>query len=995
MSLPKLPSPPRDPRNLSSKERSRDTDCSNENSRSSLHVDNQRLSGYKDSPSPRRPSFALKARKSFSALRSISGGKAQTASEASTSPAQADVEQSSPPVFNPDPFGATCLGGRQSNVRPTADAAYRSLGASAPDVSADQSNRVSSYNPPFDDSLDADETQQELASLGDRLEAVFDMHASRRMKPSKKRRDDLRPGLQNSGLMMDSLPGGRPLDSCFTASTPHLPQRRLSSVDQSQSRVVSPTHSVRTPRSFGPQAAERLSQSMISLDPGPRSGLASPASVSPARAPLLSFALASPPEDANAYSSRDSIDPTQRRPAARSRASSYRNSAASRSAAHLGLTPMGKSVENLGDMPRGSRNRLPSNPDISVSSPPRSPRSVDAQLGDAGVPSARASTLPSRRPHLTSRRSSQRIASFFRSSIATSELNLGQNVSSDDLRFSQDNSSSSSPRKVLSTKSRPKRLGVSIPSQRRWVGYWARMLAKADARATLDYMTPSKPQRLIRIVRVSVLQSSNAQTQAKDSKLSTAKKSAKALAKMDSFSVSVGRYDDGLVDQLEGWERGARRRARAYGVCNPSARAPVLTFSKSPENLHQAPSCVPGEEAWKTRSRRPSSRDWKQCADYNTAEAARKRLAQHDNDEGVGEWGVDVAAEAERVRYFNWPDGHVYDEEPTSKDFKFLNWFTKLEEQQKAFMDADEYGEHGGEELQRSNKCGVWHHFGTRSEAAVTRQPATKEGSKNSLRGGQAQNTLPRNSGDTSTRGQAEANGYTLPDSGGLLISPDREVCIRIHMANKAFKILPDIAGAAGWAWFIPAFEDPLQAQSSGHKTQRPQPGVRTVVRFERDEIDFAKKVTGLEVLEVEWEWVDTGYEYDSETDADAEEETESVSEGDDELVRQARVGHYPYHDAGLRSRTAGSREDSDGPTPSEASLRTVSSRNTHMGETASFTTVPALSTPVLESMMPPTFKSFPQEAPQISIGDGSSASCSAREYINEVKGDAVSRRVS
>lgn len=554
-----------------------------------------------------------------------------------------------------------------------------------------------------------------------------------------------------------------------------------------------------------------------------------------------------------------------------------------------------------------------------------------------------------------------------------SALDVGDGIDdgteADDFSFSQDDLGLVST--IARKPSKPKQLGVSIPSQRRWVGYWARMLAKTDARATLDYTTPSKPARMIRIVRVSVLQETKTPAQIKDSKMSMAKKNAKTLAKMDSFAVSVGKYDDGFVERLEGWERGARRRARAYGVCNPSARAPVLTFSKRPENLHQAPSCVPGEDAWKARSRRPSSADWQKCADYNTAEAARKRLAQHDNEEGVGEWGVDVTSEAERTRHFNWPDGHVLDEDPKSKDFRFINWFTKLRERGRECLEPQELreavGEVGGGGGEQQEKLGIWHHFegghGDKGKAVV----ATTANNV-LLRGTSPPTPPPRKSfSDTLRRGFSRGNGGAnvddaagedVTEGGGILVSPDRELCIRVHLANKAFSILPDIAGAAGWAWFIPAFEDPLEKQNAG---RGPRVGQRTVARFERDEIDFAKRITGLAALEVEWEWVDTGRDDGDDSDEEEEsggsssrsrsyddgmqaEEVESVSDddgGDDDAnratsrgARQFRQAQKPFSGGGVVGSAYAStpREDSDGLTPSEPSLRTVSSRDAPTG---------------------------------------------------------------
>ena len=102
----------------------------------------------------------------------------------------------------------------------------------------------------------------------------------------------------------------------------------------------------------------------------------------------------------------------------------------------------------------------------------------------------------------------------------------------------------------------------------------------------------------------------------------------------------------------------------------------------------------------------------------------------------------------------------------------------------------------------------------------------------------------------------------------GIIVDADRELAIKVLLGRTGamHAKLPDIA-SAGWAWFIPAFEEPHA---------KPRPGQRTRVRMGPNEIDFRKSgalAVGGEVraIGVEFEWVTTG-------DDEEEEEEEEIA---------------------------------------------------------------------------------------------------------------------
>ncbi|EPQ30962.1 uncharacterized protein PFL1_01151 [Pseudozyma flocculosa PF-1] len=184
---------------------------------------------------------------------------------------------------------------------------------------------------------------------------------------------------------------------------------------------------------------------------------------------------------------------------------------------------------------------------------------------------------------------------------------------------------------------RQPKMGVSIPSQRRWVGYWARMLAGLDARISIAHPYSTPPRRKVRITRISI-----------DRGLGSDVKTAAGLVNRvvphsDSLSIQLGRYPDAMVDRLERWERGARRRYRAFGPHDPSLHACDL----DPEMQQQK------EYLKSLRSNSQNLRCW------NGGRYQRPK----DGSEAIGQWGVNVHAEADTARNFEWNDASGESEE--------------------------------------------------------------------------------------------------------------------------------------------------------------------------------------------------------------------------------------------------------------------------------------------------------------------------------------------
>ncbi|PWN23520.1 hypothetical protein BCV69DRAFT_309414 [Microstroma glucosiphilum] len=360
------------------------------------------------------------------------------------------------------------------------------------------------------------------------------------------------------------------------------------------------------------------------------------------------------------------------------------------------------------------------------------------------------------------------------------------------------------------------RVGVSIASQRRWMGYWARLLAQQDARASLTHLAPAQSSRVIRILRISILQDlkTSADTSSVDSTNGashatpggghrSAISAARHFGKLDSFKLFVGQYDTALVTQLEDFERDARRRQSVKNSGSSDSR---------------------------DATGGPAIGDSNDVGKGSAAQSSSKRLAQHGNEEGVGQWGFDVVTEAEKARRFHWPD--TPSSGGSGRKFDFFDWFAKLKESERVVGGGEEAGEEG------HSTDTVWHHF----DLDPTSSNASSKANLASLSKAPSAASPPSPSHSPSSSA-----------SQGLLVSPDRELCLRVQSRNKVLNaLLPDIASSAGWVWLIPAFEEP---RSAGEIRR----GDRTTVRFAREEVDFAKKITGLRGVQVEWEWVSTG----------------------------------------------------------------------------------------------------------------------------------------
>lgn len=887
ISLPKLPPPPQDPRNLSETQRaakskrnaesSEVADGSGEDDSTASaaerqgQVDNQASSSVSRPTSPRRPfTLVLKARRSLSALRSRN---------VSSTPEAPSIPQ------QPSLSHLRCSSANKTDQR------INDSPAPSPSKRAQ-----------IKESLLPSTTGQEMMALEDKLEAVFELHTARRLKPEK----------TSKGVAKTSSRGSLTSNRRSRGSTETERPNRGQSDSQSRQAAAS------TPCLLLPASEQNGQTSIRSSEGVEADGVWSEFE----RQPRLSFAIP-PSPSLRSRANSTALQPTEKPSVTSHRTSPYLSpprdprpsslhSSSSRNAsrAALGINPMGKSSEYLNSRTMHSPSAAPSvtiSPSESmgrVSKSSNSSRRPSTDLAGWGRKSIDRLMTPLASSDLVRHRSSS--AATSRSQLeyndADADAQTAYDRSRDDLRGRGDDNASVTK---ASSDAKRKRLGVSIASQRRWVGYWARVLRAEDPRSTLDYITPSKPTRLIKVTRISLLQNGHFAASNPE------KRSLKSVTKVNTYHLTIGKYQDALVEKIEGWERGARRRARAFGMIDPGARAPELICSPTAvEDAHRKqegyltdlcspPSCVPGEDRWedkygsrdgqesserqdldvkvKSRSRRPSSADWRQCASFNSADSAKRRLAQNGNDTGVGEWGVNVVSEAERCRHFNWPDGRNKDDDDShrSKDHKpyhFIRWGPKFKDSTTEQDSPTEDGE------------GIWHHFdlsGTISAVAHARRGAEPNAvmHDNKLRA-TASPPTPRRSSDGEHIGVA---------GGGLLLSPDREVCVKVHLANKAFSLLPDIAGSAGWVWFIPAFEEPCVAVSPNRTGRRgndvqtkpkPKKGFRTVVEFNRDEIDFVKRIAGVQAIQVEWEWVEVGDEIDEgNEDEDEDEERESLGD--------------------------------------------------------------------------------------------------------------------
>ncbi|GAC74199.1 clathrin coat dissociation kinase GAK/PTEN/Auxilin [Moesziomyces antarcticus T-34] len=402
------------------------------------------------------------------------------------------------------------------------------------------------------------------------------------------------------------------------------------------------------------------------------------------------------------------------------------------------------------------------------------------------------------------------------------------------------------------------RMGVSIPSQRRWVGYWTRILSGRDARLSMTSVV-RQPRRQIRITRISVERTASPHAKSAQSWIE------RLVPHSDALSVQLARYDDSLVDRLESWERHARRRAKAFGQNDPSGLAGDLDA----EEQHQ-------KQYLKTLRRKASQL---QCWDGNKFDDGHETK--------IGNWGVHVQAEAERARAFDWRD-----------DQPQLNYFALFAESQprQAVQGASQKVcrytfEPQQQAAQARHSSTSSADSGYYSSNAASPDEAADHNTRSQADPAHAQHLKPeaanppllrrmtrkasgmlRTSSHDASRGQdvtpPSSTSY-LPSTAqptaagtdgeelvvGQVLDADREVCVKVLVGRTGTKHakLPDVA-SAGWCWFIPSFEDP-DAGAAGMASV----GARTVIRFDKDEIDFRKQPLGLVAIEVEWEWLSVG----------------------------------------------------------------------------------------------------------------------------------------
>ncbi|PWN48289.1 hypothetical protein IE53DRAFT_319705 [Violaceomyces palustris] len=406
-----------------------------------------------------------------------------------------------------------------------------------------------------------------------------------------------------------------------------------------------------------------------------------------------------------------------------------------------------------------------------------------------------------------------------------------------------------------------RRVGVSIPSQRRFVGYWARILARKDPRFPITSVTPITSRRKVRITRITVerVHSNNSS--------SPSGIADKVIPHSDALSVQLARYDDSLVDRLESWERGARRRAKAFGANDPGAEALDEKEEEQKRVLKRL------------RMQQRSFSSWTGAKlDVNSREGS-KELTK------VGQWGVNVHAEAHRARAFDWRD-----EEPQ------IDYFSRIPESGRVMIDES------GNERKGGGQAELWRYiFEPRSEKGNGKSTIEAYASATLMGADGGIHIPPRRYGSSrphledmtnaeeaveeggekmSSKASWNRSPRTPPSSNfrvsphhhhedepavGQLVDADREIMIKVlvgRTGNKHSK-LPDIT-SAGWCWIVPSFEDP--------EGMRPKLGSKTVVRLESDEIDFRKPVVGLRAIEIEWEWVDVAGQ-EQEADEDHEEQ--------------------------------------------------------------------------------------------------------------------------
>ena len=119
-------------------------------------------------------------------------------------------------------------------------------------------------------------------------------------------------------------------------------------------------------------------------------------------------------------------------------------------------------------------------------------------------------------------------------------------------------------------------LGVSIPSQRRWLHYWSLILAnKAPAGFWENPLTTSHDRVRIRQISIRMRDLTKLQKNllkiANSIAVSTNSKHAKELRKTGQVWASLARYDDEFVAYLEKWEKHTRSGDGEFGKKRPGS----------------------------------------------------------------------------------------------------------------------------------------------------------------------------------------------------------------------------------------------------------------------------------------------------------------------------------------------------------------------------------------------------------------------------------------
>lgn len=96
--------------------------------------------------------------------------------------------------------------------------------------------------------------------------------------------------------------------------------------------------------------------------------------------------------------------------------------------------------------------------------------------------------------------------------------------------------------------------GVSIPSQRRFVGYWSRVLSKQDPRP-LDLLAPPNPTRIERNRRQVYVTSIRVY-------MPETMPGFLSLVNKKAINIHLGRYKTSFVDELEKWDLNLREMRR-------------------------------------------------------------------------------------------------------------------------------------------------------------------------------------------------------------------------------------------------------------------------------------------------------------------------------------------------------------------------------------------------------------------------------------------------